>query len=1145
MLNIYYGRESINKEAFAFGKIKESLKSGEREVIVIVPDQYKLVTEKAAMKYMELPGLMGVEITSIRRLGSKIVGEYGIGERSYIDKYGRHIILSDIINGMARELKVYSRQGSRSSFIEMINNQISEFKRFGVTPDMLRGAAEGRQDKDVLLGLKLSDIIKIYTAYEKRIEGSYVDTEDRTNIFLSHIGESDSVKGKEIWVWGFDWFAPKDLDVLRELMNAAGELNMLFTYGSGCADSQLFTITGEMMEKLCGLAAESGLTYRKMQIGDEWRAKRDPAIAALERGIFALPVPETSPAEKGAAEKSITMVASANVHVEAESAAAYILSLVRDEGYRYRDIALICNDREERGEVIRQTFEEYGISLFVDRKRSILRHPAVGFLMSLIDVVTKGYRSEDVFAMLKTGLGPLSGDEVERLENYAVCYKIEGSRWKKSFTKANTPREEEQLAELESMREAVCDFTSAFEALYKKDRDAVSRTEAIYTFLKDRVQMHEKLQAEITELEGCGKLEEAAELGQVWDSLLAVMAQMQTVMGETKVSLERYRNLLGAGLAAVEVGILPPSADGITMDTMQRSRLGDIKALVIVGANEGEIPKGTASQSLLSDIEKQNLAGEIRLGKLSDIRSQEEKLAMYRVLSQPAEKLYISYASSGIEGEKLRPAELFNDIAKFLEIKPLAEFSSGDRMGLPAGIENPMASLRHLAEQALQCAHEGKELPQEWREVYAWCMKNAPEQTRAFTSGIGYRHEEEKISPETAGEVYAKESGDIKVSPSSLEKYSHCPFRFFVQTGLAPEERRIYEMASREVGEIYHECLERLMKELSSDGLDVNDASSRWQTATADEVRELTGKIFDDVARNYRSGLAGEGPVESYRARQMKRVICENAWAAVCHVRVGEVKSIKLEQAFNDRKGASYPSIAVPAGGGDTVRVTGIIDRIDTLKDGEIKIIDYKSGAYEITPEEIKTGWKLQLMLYLKAASRDAKPAGVFYYNINTKLFGENRAGNDKLSLEDIKAGLESEAQAFNLRYRGQYAMSGLLVNDGDIAPSIVGPARSNRDPMYFPVVKSCSWTEKDKAYSGKAVLSPEEFREMESEFDRVITELCTRLSQGHIEARPKRQRKPKSASAKMQSGCDYCAYHSICRFDKRLPGCTEILLDF
>ncbi len=1175
MINIYYGRENINKEAFAFHEIKEHLKAGTKEVLVIVPDQYKLVTEQEALKYMETPGLMDVEITSIRRLGNKIVNDFGIGNRRYIDKYGRHILLSDIMDELSRkdELKAYSRQIGRSAFIELVNNQISEFKRFGITPEMLSEFIKDEEFGSRLLKTKLSDIILIYEAYEKRIEGCYVDTEDRTNIFLENIKNSDEVSGKEIWVWGFDWFAPKDLDVLRELMQVASEMNVIFTCAQGCGDAQLFEITGSMMAKLCELAEAAGLTYRKTQIDDEWRCERNAAIDGLERGIFAVPVPKASEEEKAAARESVTMVASASVQAEAESAAAYIMSLVRDKGLRFREIALICNDQEERSEIIRQTFEEYGISLFVDTRRSILRHPVVGFVMSLIDIVMRGYRTEDVLAMLKTGYGPFRGAAVEKLENYAISYKITGKKWKEPFTKVNNDYDEKYLLkEMEELRQRLCSFVESFNEMFSEDKDVVSRTEALYTFLREKeyANIKGKLTAIIMSLEEEDKHEEAAELEQIWQKLLEVMGQLQLVMWNKKVGRERYKNLLAAGLASVEIGILPPSADRITMDTMQRSRLGsDIRALVIVGANEGLIPKSASSSGLLSDLEKRTIANgdkgdrkEIRIGKLSDVRVQEERLAMYRVLSQPSERLYISYSSANVDGGKLGPAEIFTDISKYYGIEPKQTFTGFEADELLQGVENPQVSLRHLAEQVLQItdfeSDESKKLIDKWRQVYAWCDINAHDEAEIVMKGIGYKHSAENLNPEIVKALYPQENGNIRISPSTFESYSHCPFRFFVQMGLAPQERRIYEMASREVGDIYHECLEKLMNSLSDDGKAVNDSESKWQTTSEEDIRKLTAGIFDEIAKDYRYGLAASGPVEAYRTQQMKEIICENAWAAVSHVRLGNVESIELEQAFSSREGAAYPAIEIEtdAGGKEKtkVNVIGKIDRIDRLQGDLIKIIDYKSGAHNLSVEDVKTGWKIQLMLYLKAVEngrQTAKPAGVFYYNINSKLLG-TASGNKGRTIEDIREALKAEAASFNLKYSDKYAMEGLLVKSDEAVKGIAGIHEDDNDPI--KVINGTKWAKDENKktdpptvtydYQGSSVLSPAAFEALQKEFDETIKKLCDKLASGIIEARPKRQRKAKSPSKPRLSGCDYCPYNSICRFDKRLPGCTEELID-
>ena len=81
---------------------------------------------------------------------------------------------------------------------------------------------------------------------------------------------------------------------------------------------------------------------------------------------------------------TMTLAKTSTIYAEAERAASYITSLVRDEGYRYADIAVICNDMGLRGNVLRRTCERWGIPAFADRKRKVLHQPVVSFLLSFL-----------------------------------------------------------------------------------------------------------------------------------------------------------------------------------------------------------------------------------------------------------------------------------------------------------------------------------------------------------------------------------------------------------------------------------------------------------------------------------------------------------------------------------------------------------------------------------------------------------------------------------------------------------------------------------------------------------------------------------------------------------------------------------------
>ena len=70
------------------------------------------------------------------------------------------------------------------------------------------------------------------------------------------------------------------------------------------------------------------------------------------------------------------LVRASGLYKEAEVAAAEVRRLVEEEGMRYRDIALICNDTGKLGKISKRIFARYDMELILDEKRKITAHPA-------------------------------------------------------------------------------------------------------------------------------------------------------------------------------------------------------------------------------------------------------------------------------------------------------------------------------------------------------------------------------------------------------------------------------------------------------------------------------------------------------------------------------------------------------------------------------------------------------------------------------------------------------------------------------------------------------------------------------------------------------------------------------------------------
>ena len=85
MLNIYYGRESVDSEKFIYSRMKRG-----KRALILVPDQFTLEAERRLFEETGAEALMDIEVISMSRLGYRILNETGGAKRSFVDKYGRH-----------------------------------------------------------------------------------------------------------------------------------------------------------------------------------------------------------------------------------------------------------------------------------------------------------------------------------------------------------------------------------------------------------------------------------------------------------------------------------------------------------------------------------------------------------------------------------------------------------------------------------------------------------------------------------------------------------------------------------------------------------------------------------------------------------------------------------------------------------------------------------------------------------------------------------------------------------------------------------------------------------------------------------------------------------------------------------------------
>ena len=239
----------------------------------------------------------------------------------------------------------------------------------------------------------------------------------------------------------------------------------------------------------------------------------------------------------------------------------------------------------------------------------------------------------------------------------------------------------------------------------------------------------------------------------------------------------------------------------------------------------------------------------------------------------------------------------------------------------------------------------------------------------------------------------------ISVSPSRLEDYVECGFRYYVRRLLEVEapESADEGVPSREMGRIIHRILYRFFQKTienrdKEQSLSLEDAKSLMLRIASEELKLLGGRyqrtrdlIWQDQVGKLLQGLDGDGT-------GLLASLLEQHWQ-----RPPDSEVHFVEQPISLVLGHLDPAAAVP------IRLTGVIDRMDSTESG-YAVLDYKTG--ETSPlKKLQGGWGFQLPLYLLAAKSmlDKEVLGAAFYVVSLPL---------RLELKPLTAFVERDLHA-------------------------------------------------------------------------------------------------------------------------------------
>jgi len=233
---------------------------------------------------------------------------------------------------------------------------------------------------------------------------------------------------------------------------------------------------------------------------------------------------------------------------------------------------------------------------------------------------------------------------------------------------------------------------------------------------------------------------------------------------------------------------------------------------------------------------------------------------------------------------------------------------------------------------------------------------------------------------------------DTTLSPTALETWARCPFRYLLGRVLhvraveRPEARD--RISGRDRGTLIHAVLETFL------GGHPREAPEQpWSSAERAELRAMAEAACDDVERLGLTGRPVLWKLERARVlRELDRVLDTDE---LVRAERGLVPHA-VELAFGTN-GDSLPPVRFELQTGASVAFRGRIDRVDRDREGCFEVFDYKTGLADVSADDLADdpvdgGTRLQLALYALAVRQDEPQ-----HPVRASYWFTRNAGNDAL----------------------------------------------------------------------------------------------------------------------------------------------------
>ncbi len=933
-----FAKAQVEREVLAF---KESLSAGEGTI-----DTGDGIISLSS-------SLVSGDVLSFRKLAGNILDDLGT---NYVAEGGEIMLRNAIYNILANNksnLKAFGTLSSRIDYINMMIALLGDFSRYGVGIDDIGEAirAVDNASNSVAFVNKLKDLHLIMRELEQMndryglnllrepiaLACEKLSSADPSKLSSRRAsGLSALLKSKIVFI-GFGatrMLTPKEIRLISLLSDLGCDIEFNVISGdSGSSFSSVYKAGEDFSGMLEGLGA----------IGSELKIRdTGDVLSLIVKGFASDNAPEglTTDGEVRLAELSGLDDRVGYIFNE-------VISLTREQGYRYRDIRIVCCN-EDLMNRMRSTAELYGLDVFIDRKIA-LGGTVVPYMMQIIlELPRAGYTLELIMKAMRSGMlriPPYIADGFENFcyarnitdsvrlfdENAYIVPEEDGHRRRSGFwiLEGTVPGLNEGFVDSGKffyeyvVVRTLIPLKKACESIYG-EKTLSAKARKSLEFFNDMRGFIEPLRDEFISR---GDDAAAVALVRGYDELISLLMCSTHEMNDCEISQKDFLSMIRTDMRNRTEGTIPLKVDSIEITTPEHAFVTPCKVLFIVGAQKDNFPYVRMREGLLSGIELKNLSAStdsIELPDKAQNKMREEFVTCCLLLGSATDRLYMVH-------EYGKPkSRVFEYLEKY----------AGEHH-IVNTFKNPVAG------EAVKFRHDAESagIPQEVMD-------------RLLT----VRREDG-----TAGKA-------IYASVSSIESFRECAFQYMLKSQLkiGPREDNT-KIQANSFGSLIHGMFEEAYRNLrDSSGKEPEKFKELANGLLEDE--DKYNEFADNCLRRAVSERASFGSVDK-DGNPTDKVFEMDTYAKLRRMFTKMFRGVLQDsvdtgfvpEGIEEKIGSKDLVLNIPYEGVD-LKFTGYIDRFDLRRDEagriHLRTIDYKSFEKDVDAASLMNGTQIQLPTY-------------------------------------------------------------------------------------------------------------------------------------------------------------------------------------